>query len=75
MSNAAVGNIYQQIILDVIEASRVDLEENGVDEGILDELKQVSHFPSSTSNPLPTLLPSHIAARLPTAAAASTKLS
>ena len=47
MSNAAVGNIYQQIILDVIEASRVDLEENGVDEGILDELKQVSHFSSS----------------------------
>lgn len=47
MSNAAVGNIYQQIIQDVIEASRVDLEENGVDEGILEELKQVSSFPSS----------------------------
>ncbi|KAK8016433.1 hypothetical protein PG993_014622 [Apiospora rasikravindrae] len=40
MSNSAVGNVYQQIILDVIEASRVDLEENGVDESILDELKQ-----------------------------------
>ncbi|KAK8064822.1 hypothetical protein PG994_007460 [Apiospora phragmitis] len=40
MSNSAVGNVYQQIIADVIEASRVDLEENGVDESILDELKQ-----------------------------------
>jgi transcription initiation factor TFIIA large subunit len=41
MSNATVGTIYEQIIKDVLEASRVDLEENGVDENVLDELKQV----------------------------------
>ncbi|KAI0594801.1 transcription factor IIA, alpha/beta subunit [Biscogniauxia sp. FL1348] len=40
MSNAQVGNVYQQIILDVIEASRVDVEEGGVDEGVLEELKK-----------------------------------
>ncbi|KAI0126441.1 transcription factor IIA [Xylariales sp. AK1849] len=40
MSNSQVGLIYQQIISDVIETSRVDLEENGVDESILEELKQ-----------------------------------
>ncbi|KAI0016152.1 transcription factor IIA, alpha/beta subunit [Xylariomycetidae sp. FL0641] len=40
MSNAQVGNVYQQIINDVIEASRVDFEESGVDEVILDELKK-----------------------------------
>ncbi|KAI1870882.1 hypothetical protein JX265_005922 [Neoarthrinium moseri] len=40
MSNTQVGQVYQQIILDVLEASRVDLEENGVDESILEELKQ-----------------------------------
>lgn len=50
MSNSAVGNVYQQIIADVIEASRVDLEENGVDESILDELKQVSHSTSFLSH-------------------------
>ena len=43
MSNAQVGQVYQQIIQDVIEASRVDFEEGGIDEGVLDELRQVSH--------------------------------
>lgn len=42
MSNSLVGNVYQQIIQDVIDASKVDFEEAGVDEGVLDELKQVS---------------------------------
>ncbi|KAI1852084.1 hypothetical protein JX266_002937 [Neoarthrinium moseri] len=42
MSNTQVGQVYQQIILDVLEASRVDLEENGVDESILEELKQAA---------------------------------
>ncbi|KAK9416491.1 putative Transcription factor IIA, alpha/beta subunit [Seiridium unicorne] len=40
MSNSQVGQIYQQIIGDVLDSSRVDLEENGVDESILEELKQ-----------------------------------
>lgn len=69
MSNSAVGNVYQQIIADVIEASRVDLEENGVDESILDELKQVSHpsnflshylfFPVSQQRIIPNVQENH----------------
>lgn len=51
MSNIQVGGIYQQIIDDVLDSSRVDLEENGVDESILEELKQVSHFDMSHSSP------------------------
>lgn len=43
MSNSQVGAIYQQIIEDVLDSSRVDLEENGVDESILEELKLVSN--------------------------------
>jgi hypothetical protein len=49
MSNTNVGSIYQQIIADVVESSRVDFEEGGVDESVLDELRQVrqlSHCPS-----------------------------
>jgi hypothetical protein len=46
MSNTQVGNVYQQIIADVIESSRVDFEEGGVDEGVLEELRLVSQpFP------------------------------
>lgn len=51
MSNTQVGQIYQQIIADVIETSRTDLEENGVDESILEELQQVSQFPSCRACP------------------------
>ncbi|KAI1465498.1 transcription factor IIA, alpha/beta subunit [Daldinia caldariorum] len=40
MSNSQVGNVYQQIINDVLEASRVDFEEGGVDESVLEELKR-----------------------------------
>ncbi|KAI2628014.1 transcription factor IIA, alpha/beta subunit [Hypomontagnella submonticulosa] len=39
MSNSQVGVVYQQIITDVMEASRVDFEEAGVDESVLEELK------------------------------------
>ncbi|KAH8813333.1 putative transcription initiation factor IIA large subunit [Xylogone sp. PMI_703] len=39
MTNNQVGNVYQQIIQDVIESSRVDFEEGGVDEHVLEELK------------------------------------
>lgn len=42
MSNNQVGTVYQQIIQDVVESSRVDFEEGGVDEHVLEELKQVS---------------------------------
>ncbi|CCU81453.1 unnamed protein product [Blumeria hordei] len=40
MSNTQVGSIYQQIIADVIESSRVDFEEMGVDENVLEMLRQ-----------------------------------
>jgi transcription initiation factor TFIIA large subunit len=43
MSNQAVGNVYQTIIEEVINSSRVDFEENGVEESVLEELRQVSH--------------------------------
>ena len=41
MSNSMVGTIYSQIIEDVLNTSRVDFEEGGVEEGILEELKKV----------------------------------
>lgn len=41
MSNTQVGNVYQQIISDVVESSRVDFEEGGVEEQVLEELRQV----------------------------------
>ncbi|KAL2756732.1 hypothetical protein ACRALDRAFT_1062416 [Sodiomyces alcalophilus JCM 7366] len=40
MSNHIVGSVYQQVIEDVINASRVDFEEGGVDESVLEELKK-----------------------------------
>ncbi|KAI1392865.1 uncharacterized protein F4822DRAFT_143741 [Hypoxylon trugodes] len=40
MSNSQVGTVYQQIIKDVIDASRVDFEEGGVDESVLEELQK-----------------------------------
>ncbi|SPO02325.1 related to transcription factor TFIIA-L [Cephalotrichum gorgonifer] len=39
MSNAAVGNVYDQIIKEVVETSRVDFEESGIDDSILEELR------------------------------------
>lgn len=39
MSNTQVGNVYQNIIADVVDSSRVDFEEGGVDEHVLEELK------------------------------------
>lgn len=49
MSNASVGNIYHQIINEVIEASRVDFEDQGVGEEVLEELRKVcSFFPLSS---------------------------
>ncbi|KAK7413248.1 transcription factor IIA subunit alpha [Neonectria punicea] len=40
MSNQAVGNVYQAIIDEVVNSSRVDFEESGVEESVLEELRQ-----------------------------------
>lgn len=45
MSNQAVGTVYQIIIDEVINTSRVDFEESGVEESVLEELRQVSRCP------------------------------
>jgi hypothetical protein len=42
MSNQAVGGVYQTIIEEVINSSRVDFEESGVEESVLEELRKVS---------------------------------
>ena len=42
MSNTLVGPVYDTIITEVINAVRVDFEENGVDDGALEDLKKVS---------------------------------
>lgn len=44
MSNAQVGTVYQSIINDVIDTSRVDFEEGGVDDAVLERLRLVSLF-------------------------------
>lgn len=41
MSNTAVGPVYDTIIAEVINAVRVDFEENGVDDSALEDLKKV----------------------------------
>lgn len=51
MSNSNVGNVYQQIIRDVVESSRVDFEEGGVDESVLEELSKVRSLTSSLPRP------------------------
>lgn len=43
MSNQAVGPLYQSIIEEVVASSRVDFEENGIEENVLEELRQVSY--------------------------------
>lgn len=50
MSNTNVGIVYQQVIKDVIESSRVDFEEGGVDESVLEALSQVRGFCSMLSH-------------------------
>jgi hypothetical protein len=57
MSNTSVGAVYAQIMADVIDSSRIDFEEMGVEESVLDELKKVSaqdtshHYISYSANP------------------------
>ncbi|PNP44783.1 hypothetical protein TGAMA5MH_03592 [Trichoderma gamsii] len=41
MSNQAVGSVYQTIIEEVINSSRVDFEESGVEEAVLEELRLI----------------------------------
>ncbi|CEJ89016.1 Putative Transcription initiation factor IIA large subunit Short=TFIIA large subunit [[Torrubiella] hemipterigena] len=40
MSNTGVGSVYQTIINEVINSSRVDFEENGIEESALEELRK-----------------------------------
>ena len=42
MSNTVVGNVYDRIIKEVVETSRVDFEESGIDDSVLEELRTVS---------------------------------
>lgn len=58
MSNQAVGNVYQTIIEEVINSSRVDFEESGVEEAVLEELRLVSTFASVSLFSLLQNLPS-----------------
>lgn len=51
MSNQLVGGVYQAIINEVIDASRADFEEVGVEEGVMEELRIVSLFVSAVIFP------------------------
>ena len=55
MSNAAVGHVYQTIIEEVINSSRVDFEESGIEESVLEELRQVSEPAISPPHPVSCL--------------------
>jgi len=54
MSNQAVGEVYKKIIEDVLEASKQDFEEAGVDEAVIAELRTVCS--TGVWLPLPPLL-------------------
>jgi hypothetical protein len=43
MSNPAVGAVYEAIIEDVIKKSKEDFEESGVEDGVLEALREVSY--------------------------------
>ena len=57
MSNQAVGAVYKAIIDDVVNSSRVDFEESGVEESVLEELRQVRYALSVQSFGLIRLVP------------------
>ena len=57
MSNQAVGAVYKAIIDDVVNSSRVDFEESGVEESVLEELRQVRYALSIQSFGLIRLAP------------------
>lgn len=50
MSNHAVGNVYQAIIEEVINSSRVDFEESGVEDSVLEELRKVRCLSTTASS-------------------------
>ncbi|KAG5440818.1 hypothetical protein PCK2_000117 [Pneumocystis canis] len=50
MSNSIVGEIYHDIICDVIQASQHDFEEYGIDDSVLVELKQIWQTRLATTN-------------------------
>ena len=54
MSNTAVGLVYETIIAEVINSVRVDFEENGVDDGALEDLKKVRLSLSPSLSLLPS---------------------
>jgi hypothetical protein len=56
MSNPAVGNVYQAIIDEVVNSSRVDFEESGVEESVLEELRQVRDILFVAFHVLPAFL-------------------
>lgn len=56
MSNPAVGNVYQAIIDEVVNSSRVDFEESGVEESVLEELRQVRDILFVEFHVLPAIL-------------------
>ncbi|KAM0720609.1 hypothetical protein Q7P37_004746 [Cladosporium fusiforme] len=53
MTNALVGDVYEKIIQEVVDASKNDFEESGVGQGTLNELQQVSANQSSCFSCLP----------------------
>lgn len=59
MSNVHVGQVYEAVIQGVIDAVRVDFEENGVEDGVLEDLKKVRQ----TRIPVPVSLPACVSMR------------
>lgn len=56
MSNNVVGNVYDRIIKEVVETSRVDFEESGIDDSVLEELRSVSRVVSPVAFSLPAAI-------------------
>lgn len=66
MSNTAVGPVYDTIIAEVVNAVRVDFEENGVDDTALEDLKKVRLSPNpSTLTAAPRCLSAALSAHFP----------
>ena len=56
MSNSVVGNVYDRIIKEVVDTSRLDFEESGIDDSVLEELRSVSRFVSRVQLSIPFAL-------------------
>jgi transcription factor IIA alpha/beta subunit len=56
MSNPAVGAVYDAIIDDVIKKSKDDFDESGVEESVLEALRDVSRATARPSFPTSSLL-------------------